>query len=177
MFGLFFISEYWYIDCPRMRVTEKIKGMMSKGYVYGLVIGAALIAYFLLMKVLGLESNFYLRLFNFVILIAGVYFLLKSQIMGSKRTATYFEGLGLGLRATIIAVIVFLVFMASYISFIDPEFIQVLRSSQIWESRVTLSQAAIGIFIEGMASAFVISFAWMQYFKKYTVSPNASINS
>jgi hypothetical protein len=48
MFGLFFISEYWYIDCPRMRVTEKIKGMMSKGYVYGLVIGAALIAYFLL---------------------------------------------------------------------------------------------------------------------------------
>lgn len=151
--------------------------MTRKGYVYGLLIGAALIVYFLLMKVLGLESNFYLRIFNFVILIAGVYFLLKNQIKDSKQSVTYFEGLGLGLRATITSVLVFVAFLAVYVNFFDPGFIKVLENSEIWGSDIKLSQAAVGIFIEGMASAIVISFAWMQYFKKYTVAPNASVEA
>jgi len=148
---------------------------MRKGYVYGLVIGAALIAYFLLMKVLGFESNFFLRIFNFVILIAGVYFLLKSQVKDSKQSVTYFEGLGLGLRATITSVIVFIAFLALYIKFFDPGFIQVLETSKIWGSQITLAEAALGILFEGMASAIAISFVWMQYFKKYTESPNDSV--
>ncbi len=150
---------------------------MRKGYVYGLIIAAALIAYFLLMKLLGLETNFYLRIFNFVILIAGVYFLLNNQIVRSAKSVTYFEGLGLGLRATITSVIVFLAFLAGYISFFDTEFIQVLQESQIWGADITLGQAVTGILIEGLASSVVISFAWMQYFKKYTVSPNASLKA
>jgi len=150
---------------------------MRKGFVYGLMIGAALIAYFLLMKFIGLETNFYLRIFNFIILIGGVYFLLNSEIKKSKRSVTYFEGLGLGLRSTITSVVVFIAFLAAYIKFFDPDFMQVLESSKIWGTDITISQAATGIFIEGMASAIVISFAWMQYFKKYTVSPNASVEA
>ncbi len=150
---------------------------MRKGYVYGLIIATALIAYFLLMKLLGLETNFYLRIFNFVILIAGVYFLLNNQIVRSAKSVTYFEGLGLGLRATITSVIAFLAFLAGYISFLDTEFIQVLQESQIWGADITLGQAVTGILIEGLASSVVISFAWMQYFKKYTVSPNASLKA
>lgn len=151
--------------------------MKKSGIIYGLIIGGALIAYFLLMKLLGLERNFYLRIFNFVILIGGVYFLFKSQIKDSKHSVSYFEGLGLGLQSTISAVIVFLLFLAAYVNFFDTEFLEILRESQIWGSNITIAQAGIGILIEGMASAIVISFAWMQFFKRYTVSPNASINT
>lgn len=150
--------------------------MIKKEYVYGLVMGGALIAYFLIMKLLGLESNFYLRIFNFVILIVGVYFLLNSQIKNSTIPVTYFEGFGLGLRSTLTSIIVFLVFMATYVRFLDPEFMQILQASQIWGSNVALFQAAVGILIEGIASACVLNFAWMQYFKKYTVAPNARLN-
>ncbi|MCZ4407462.1 DUF4199 domain-containing protein [Cryomorphaceae bacterium 1068] len=149
---------------------------MSKGFVYGLIMAAGLVAYFLLMKLLGLETNFYLRIFNFIILIAGVYFLMRNEIVRSTQSVTYFEGLGLGLRATVSSVIVFLIFLAGYINFFDPEFMQILKESEIWGTDITLSQAVTGILIEGIASSVVISFAWMQYFKKYTVSPNASLN-
>jgi hypothetical protein len=151
--------------------------MMNKQeYVYGLIMAAALIAYFLLMKLFGLESNLYLRIFNFVILIGGVYLLLNKRIKNSNTPTTYFEGLGLGLRATISAVIVFLLFLAVYVNFFDPDFVEILKETRMWGTNITIGQAAIGIFIEGMASAIIISFAWMQFFKRYTVSPNASID-
>jgi hypothetical protein len=147
--------------------------MIKKGYVYGLGMGAALIAYFLLMKVFGLEANFYLRIFNFVILIGGVTLLLNSQVKKSPNTVTYFEGLGLGIRSTVTSVIVFIAFMAAYISLLDPEFMAILQSSQIWGNNLGLLEVTVAILIEGIASSFVISFGMMQYFKKYTVSPNA----
>jgi hypothetical protein len=153
----------------------KTKDKMRTGYVYGLIMAANLVVYFLLMKLLGLETNFYLRIFNFVILVGGVYFLMRNEIIRSTQSVTYFEGLGLGLRATISSVIVFLFFLAGYINFFDPEFMKILQESEIWGTDITLPQAVTGILIEGIASSVVISFAWMQYFKKYTISPNASL--
>jgi hypothetical protein len=153
----------------------KTKDKMRTGYVYGLIMAASLVVYFLLMKLLGLETNFYLRIFNFVILVGGVYFLMRNEIIRSTQSVTYFEGLGLGLRATISSVIVFLFFLAGYINFFDPEFMKILQESEIWGTDITLPQAVTGILIEGIASSVVISFAWMQYFKKYTISPNASL--
>lgn len=144
---------------------------MRRGIIYGLYIGIALIVYFLGMKLFGFEKNFYLRIFNFVILIVGVYLLLRHEFFKRDKAISYFEGLGLGLRATITAVVVFLVFLAIYVKVFDPGFVEILEESQIWGTNITLNQAAIAIFIEGMASAIAISFVWMQYFKKYTSSP------
>lgn len=148
---------------------------MKTAFKYGLFIGLGLIAYFMLMKIFGLEDNFVLRLFNFVILIVGVYFLLKNQVVDASEPVSYFEGLGLSLRATITSIAVFLIFLAVYVLGFNTGFIEVLQESQIWGTKITLPQAAIGIFIEGMASAVIISFIWMQYFKKYTSSKGSSL--
>lgn len=145
---------------------------MKKSIVYGLLTALALVIYFLIMKVLGLETNFYLRIFNFVIIVAGVYALLNSMIK-TDSNVSYFEGFGAGFRLTLIAVIAFLVFMGLYTKFIDPSFVKVLENTGIWGSNISLSQAAFAIFIEGMASGVVISFAWMQYFKKYISSKSS----
>jgi len=161
---------------PNIKPEQTKSADMKKGYVYGLMIGLALIVYFLLMKWLGQEKNFYLRIFNFFILIGGVYLLLKKELIDLKKSMSYFEGLGLGLRAAITSVITFIIFLAIYVKFLDPGFVEILEDSKIWGTNITLGQAATGILIEGMASAITISFAWMQYFKKYTASP-ASLNS
>ncbi|HKL03105.1 MAG TPA: DUF4199 domain-containing protein [Cryomorphaceae bacterium] len=145
---------------------------MKKSIIYGLLTALALIIYFLIMKVLGLETNFYLRIFNFVIIVSGVYILLNS-IIKSGSNVSYFEGFGAGFRLTLVAVITFLAFMGLYTKFIDPSFVAVLEETGIWGSNISIGQAAFAIFIEGMASGVVISFAWMQYFKKYISSKSS----
>jgi hypothetical protein len=150
---------------------------MKQAYLYGIAMGGGLIAYFGFMNIFGLENNFYLRIFNFIILIAGVYPLLKKHIVKAEKKITYFEGFGMAFRATMTAVSLFIIFLAIYVKGINPGFVEVLEASKIWGTDISLAQAATGIFIEGMASAIVISFAWMQYFKPYTVSPNDAIRS
>jgi len=134
---------------------------------YGLSTALALIIYFLIMKLLGLEGNFALRFFNFFILISGCYFLLKKIYSEGEGGTSYFTGLISGVVLTVTAVVVFTVFMAVYVLFIDPSFMAILEESQIWGSHLELEQAAFAIIIEGIASGVVISFALMQYFKKY----------
>ncbi len=139
---------------------------MAHSIRYGLRTALGLILYFLLMKILGLETNFFLRIFNFFILIGGTYLMLRSTV-ASGRPFSYLEGLAYGFTLTITSVVTFLLFMALYTGIIDPNFVAVLESSGMWGSQLTLQQAAFAIFIEGMASGAIISFSWMQYFKKY----------
>lgn len=130
---------------------------------YGLFTSLALILYFLSMKLFGLETNFYLRFLNFLIIIIGVYALIKQEL--KKPEATYFSTLINGISMTVVTVLTFLVFLAVYIKFIDPSFIEVMEASNIWGNQLSVAQASVAIFIEGMASGLVITFAWLQYFK------------
>ncbi len=139
---------------------------MSKSILYGIYTTIGLVLYFLFMKVIGQETNFYLRIFNAFIVIGGVYALFKQRI-NSGKPMTYFQGLGMGFLMTITTVFSFIIFLGAYVSVVDPSFISVLESSGMWGSNLTLGQAVFAIFIEGMASGAVISYAWMQYFKKY----------
>lgn len=86
---------------------------------------------------------------------------------------SYFEGLGSGLVMTVTAVLIFLGFLGIYVTTIDPDFIDVLENSKIWGNDLTLNQAGFAILIEGIASGAVISFAWMQHFKR-KLSPSSA---
>jgi len=130
---------------------------------YGLFTSLALIIYFLSMKLFGLETNFYLRFLNFLIIIVAIYALIKQEL--KKPEATYFSTLINGISMTVVTVLTFLVFLAVYIKFIDPSFIEVMEASNIWGNQLSVAQASVAIFIEGMASGLVITFAWLQYFK------------
>ncbi len=137
---------------------------MNRTIKYGLLTSLFLIIYFILMKLIGQEANFSLRFLNFFILIGGVYALLANSYAKSPMPS-YFEGLISGLLLTVTAVVAFVIFLAAYVSFIDPGFIEILENSRIWGNRLSIGEAAFAIFIEGIASGVVISFAWMQYFK------------
>lgn len=137
---------------------------------YGALTAVGLIAYFLLMKVFGLETNFFLRIFNFVFIIAGVYLLLNAMFKASDNEFSYFAGLGAGMVMTVTAIIFFLVFLGAYVTYIDPKFMEVLEDSQMWGADLELFEIAFAIFVEGLASGLIISFALMQYFKKQITS-------
>ena len=133
---------------------------------YGIYTSIVLIAYFLLMSLFGLEKIFGLRLFNFAIVICGIYVALKSYFKNVERP-TYFDGLFTGFKTGIIAVVLFVIFLALYVKRVDPDFISVLRESKMWGDNIDLKEAAGAILIEGLSSVFIISFGWMQHFKQY----------
>ena len=82
-----------------------------------------------------------------------------------KPDATYFSTLISGISMTVVSVLTFLVFLAVYIKFFDPSFIEVMEESQIWGNQLSVVQASVAIFIEGMASGLIITFVWLQFFK------------
>lgn len=140
---------------------------MKRTIPYALFTGGALIAYFLLMKLFGLETNFYLRIFNLVIMIAGLFLLYRNTfIRGNNERVGYLQGLLMGVQLTVIAVVIFVAFLGIYIRFLDPQFMDILESTGLWAtSGISVTAAMLGIFIEGLSSGFIISFALMQYFK------------
>jgi len=145
---------------------------MTNSIKYGLYTSLALIVYFLSMKLFGLEKNFYLRFLNFLFIILGIYALIKQEL--KKPDATYFSTLIQGISMTVVTVLTFLVFLAIYIKAFDPSFIEVMEDSQIWGNQLSVIQASVAIFIEGMASGLVITFAWLQYFKNSFSSVEAN---
>jgi ABC-type sugar transport system permease subunit len=147
--------------------------IMSKSIKYGLFTALSLIVYFLIMKLIGQETNLFLRFFNFVIIMSGVYFLFKNEFQNeSDNKPSYFEGLASGVVLTVSAVVVFIAFLAIYTTVIDPTFIAVLEDSKIWGNQLTLTEASFAILVEGVASGVIISFGFMQYFKKQSLKGN-----
>lgn len=149
---------------------------MKRTIPYALFTAGALIAYFLLMKLFGLEANFYLRIFNLFIMIGGLFLLYRNTFTRGKNEGVgYLQGLLMGVKLTIISVVVFIVFLGIYIRFLDPGFMQTLESTGLWAtSGISITQAVLGILVEGLASGFIISFALMQYFKASIPSRNSA---
>lgn len=141
---------------------------MKRIYRIGLIAGAAMILYFLLMKLIGQETNLFLRFFNFVILMVATYLLHRKLFIAGGEKPSYVQGLTRGVLMNITAVVVLVVFIAAYTKFIDPEFVGVLEQSKIWGNHLSITNASFAVFMEGSASAVILSFVSMQYFKRYT---------
>lgn len=147
---------------------------MKKTIPYAIYTAIGFIVYFLLMKLLGLERHFILRIFNFFIMGYGLFALLRFAIVRSDETVGYLDGLRIGMIFTVVSVLIFIAFLGIYVKFIDPAFIDVMKESGMWAiNRVSIVQAAVGVFIEGVASGLIITFAWMQYFKAYIRSKDS----
>lgn len=137
----------------------------------GLLLGALLIAYFLLMKAFGLGHNYYLRAFNAVLVLLMMQQGIKAyrQFLESEKYGTFFELFKLTMRTAFIGISVFSVFLAVYLDILDPNFmaeIATMESTSPFLSPVSV----VGIvFIEGLGSAFVLSYLLIQAMKKKTV--------
>ena len=95
---------------------------MGKYYTtYGIGIAVALIAYFLLTKLIGLHQYPVLSALNGVIVGAGIFFAIK-KYKSEAYDFKYQDGFQLGLFTGGLATILFAVFMAIYIFQVDSYF-------------------------------------------------------
>lgn len=131
---------------------------------YGLVTALALIAYFLILHSVGLSEKIELRLFNFLILVAGIVLAIKA----TKKLETdfdYLRGFGIGFYVTLLATVPFAVFMFAFLELNEPFMTHIINHAPFGHFLSPWASAAVVLF-EGLSSGVIITYTAMQYFKK-----------
>lgn len=138
----------------------------------GLYMLGCLIAYFLVMRTLGMAEIYWLRALNFIFVMIFVRNALLSYRNGSG--ASYYDDFSdmfkIGVRTSFIGIGAFSVFMALYLDQVDHEFMNTLAVKESFGGQITAVSAAFIVFIEGMVSAMAGTFVLLQLYKSKVVN-------
>ena len=145
--------------------SEKIS-IQKWSLVAGLLTGTGLIAYFLIMKFLGLIEILELRFLNIIILFTGIALTLNYFRLKTNGQFAYLEGLALGFFTTLVSVGMFGIFIFLYLSQFDPGFFRYIQANGWFGEYLTPVTATIAVLLEGISSGAMITFIAMQYFKR-----------
>ena len=144
-----------------------IKGEHKKGNImkrqlkYGIFIFLSLVGYYFIMKAFGLHDNMWLRGLNF-----GIVFFWLYQMNHSKKESTkYLEQFANNLIAAATGVLMFSLSIFIYLTWLNPEFMNVMEQSWMFSNILTPALISVAVFIEGIASSVVLSLIVMQIFK------------
>lgn len=125
---------------------------------YGSMMFAGFTLFFLLMNLFGLASNPNLRLFNFVIHVAFIYFSIKAYRETHRDTfPNYAKGLIVGMYTSAVGVLAFTLFFVLFLS-INPTLM--LEFKEKLPLGKYLNPLTMGIFIlvEGTAISLIASY-------------------
>jgi len=131
---------------------------------YGLYTTAGLIAYFLLMKLLGLVLVVELRALNLLFLLTGIILALRA-FKRQHGTVEYLQGIGLGLMTSAIGVVTFALFVFVYLQ-MDPVLMESIVEKESFGEYLNPYILAFVVALEGTASGFIATFVIMQYLKR-----------
>lgn len=147
-------------------MPEKKLTIESSGIRYGIYLFVSLVAFFLLMKLLGLAEIVGLRYFNFLILLVVLYLALSEYKKKSNGVMTYFRGLGLGVVTSLVGAIPFAVFIGIYLGVLDPGLMETIRDQ--WSAYATYINPfslSFVVALEGAISGFLTSYVLLQYLR------------
>ncbi|MCX7551052.1 DUF4199 domain-containing protein [Xanthomarina sp. F2636L] len=132
---------------------------------YGFITAILLIAYFLILKLMGMHNNPWLRLFNGLIMALGIYTVIKQYKLISGNEFTYINGFKTGLITGFLATFVFALFMGIYMFHLDVEFMNNLLKDWFQNDGYGGGILIFIILIEGLSSTTVLTLTFMQIFK------------
>ena len=140
---------------------------LPKELLNGILITVGIAVFFLAMEVLGLSDKFYLRFLNILIVYYGVHCTLKSNIAEGQTDyvtnlisagLTAFVGVGLS--------------VASLVAFIyikgGTAYLSTLSEGFLFGGKPTVNEYCIGLLIEATASAVIVVFIAMQFWRSKT---------
>jgi hypothetical protein len=146
-----------------MKKDDKVTLIEKTCIRYGLMTAGALVAFFLLMRLVGLAENVELRFLNLVILITGIVMAYRNLKKGWPGRLGYLQGLSCGAFTSLVAVFAFALFTFVYLMFLDPAFMAILKREH--GPFLNPYTSALAVFMEGSFSGMIVSFCLMQYLK------------
>jgi hypothetical protein len=129
---------------------------------YGLKIAAGLIAFFLLMKVIGLGHHVELRLLNLFILTAGIFFGLKKFKETHEDHLNYFRALVTGVAIGAIASIIFALFLFIWMK-VDDGMMQAIIENEPMGRYLNAYMASFVVALEGTFSGLLVTFVLINW--------------
>jgi len=129
---------------------------------YGLRIAVGLIAYFLLMKVIGLSHHVELRLMNLVILSLGVYLALKKFKNEHADHLNYFRGLIMGVATAGIGSLIFGLFLFVYMQ-LDGDMMASVVKNEPMGRFLNPYMSAFIVALEGFFSGLLVTFVLLNW--------------
>lgn len=143
----------------------------SQSVRYGLYSFAGIVTLFLLTKLFSLEHVTFLRFLNILIIIYFTNRLARKNHQNNVDN-NYLNAWVLLILANVVTVALSLISFVIYAMFIQPDFISKFEGGILWNNHITLGQAALTLFTEGIGCAVAISFIIMQYWNE---SPKSKV--
>lgn len=144
------------------------------GFTIGLITSAALVAYFFIMKAVGLAHVLELRFFNFIIAAVGIAYGINKLRNDLHQDEFYLKGWAQGIYISTVCVVSFSIFMSVYIMYYDPALLESVRENTNIGASMNAFTLFISLVMEGMAGGAIITFAAMQYLKRQGSNVNFS---
>ena len=132
---------------------------------FGIVTSAILIAYFLILSLMGKHTNVFYSLFNGVITGFGIYETIKYTKLRQGKSFSYGNGFTAGITTGFIATLLFTIFFALYSTELNSSFLDEL--SKVWSKDYKNFQGIVffTVAIMGFATTLVLTLSFMQLFK------------
>lgn len=143
---------------------------------YGTYIAIGLIAYFLILALIGLQTNPIFSLGNGVIVAIGLYYAMKNYKIEKAETFEYQKGFMTGLLTGFNATLIFTVFFAIYVTNIHTSFLPEMLANWSSHYHVGVGIVVFVAAIMGFATTFVLTLSFMQLFKE-SWNPSKKYNS
>jgi hypothetical protein len=142
---------------------------------YGVIIAIILIAYFLLLKLVGLHQYPVLSAANGVIYGGGILLAMKKYKANSD-SFKYEKGFEVGFLCGALASVIFTIFMAVYMYQLDTEFASRILESWKLDYDSGTFIVLITILIMGISTSLVLTLAFMQLLKESWNTPEGKRN-
>lgn len=132
---------------------------------FGIVTSAVLIAYFLILSLIGEHTNVFYSLFNGIITGFGIYETIKYTKIKQGKGFSYGSGFTAGITTGFVATLLFTIFFAFYSTELNSTFLDEL--SKVWSKDYKNFQGIVffTVAIMGFATTLVLTLSFMQLFK------------
>lgn len=125
---------------------------------YGLWMFLGFTGFFLLMHLLNLSQNYYLRVFNGVIHAGFLWVALRTWIREHPEPSDdYTSGVVAGMFTSLVGVIPFTIFMVLFLAY-NPAFLANIQSHSPIGQYFTPVTASLFILVEGIAMSLILSY-------------------
>jgi hypothetical protein len=133
---------------------------------YGLYITLACVAYFLILRLVGMHFEIGLSLLNGVIMSIGILLVIKNFKRAKDGQINYLEGLGLGFMTSAVAALLFGAFIILYSMVIDTKFLESTTANEFFGENISKLTMFTYVVLEMLISGSLAAFVFMQYFKR-----------
>jgi hypothetical protein len=136
---------------------------LPKELINGILIFVGISVFFILMQLLGLSKNFYLRIFNIVFVFYGVNQTIKQNIAEGKKA--YFPNLVSAGLTALIGVVLSIIGLLFFIYYKGGDaYINELSEAFLFGG-VSVNEYSFGLLFEGLASGMIVVFITLQLWK------------